>query len=168
MYKVRFHDWTFSNNILHLNGHYFNGIIQLLDSGIWRIYVWHRLEDEKKSSWIVEPSPMQNFEVIQESDTLTLVNTDQPPLAIRLDDFKWTWDCIEAVDLISHSHSAPSHNESEEESFGPDDPVLELTDGSPFGSKTGYPIPISIAPLHLHACRRSYKNRYWHDASPLF
>lgn len=136
MHAIRFQGWSVENNVLHLHGSYYKGTVQLLASGIWRIYVWFRLEDDEKTSWVVPSFEALPFEVKKQSDCLILAAEGANPLEVELDDFNWQWSGVKTVGVDGHSFVSLGGNTEGmgELATGEGNPIVEVTDGFPVGT----------------------------------
>jgi len=102
MHEVRFSSYRYGDHALHLEGSYFKGRVQLLQKEgvkVWRLFVWHRLEDAQKGSWVLEGLEPLAFQVY---DDLTCQAEGVPDLKLWLDPFGFAWEGLEAPELEAH------------------------------------------------------------------
>lgn len=136
MHSIRFQEWSHEQDTLALKGNTFQAVIQLLQGGVWRVYVWHRLEDVEKSSWILEPSKSLPFEVLEADGKLKLSAFGVTPFECTLDDFSWNWGTVEAKSMMAHSFNSLGGNTADMNDLatGEGNPAIEVTDGLPVGT----------------------------------
>jgi alpha-glucosidase len=102
MHEARFHSWHHHDTHLELEGTWVQASFHLLARGeerFWRLWVWQRLEDRTKRSWVLEGLEELPFSVVEEPGGLRLEASGIPPLRLTLDPFDFRWEGLEAYAL---------------------------------------------------------------------
>lgn len=141
MHEVYFSDVSVSENNVLLHSDYFQAVVELVNENVWRIFVWHRLEDINKGSWTVEKKTC-HFTCESGEDYLILSSEKAPTLKIYTNPLRWEWQDFTADRLNAHNSKEAEH--MEELATGEGNPFAETNDGLPMGN--GYTLSICEKP----------------------
>ena len=132
MHQIRFAKCNLQDDNLLLEGSYFKGKISLLQEGIWRIFIWHRREDQLKTSWILRDLEQQRFEMSENENRWLLQAAGSSELSISLDPFCFHWEGLETTGLKTESFTPAATRSSldnkRQENF------LDIHDGRVIGA----------------------------------
>ncbi|WP_372367860.1 glycoside hydrolase family 31 protein [Candidatus Uabimicrobium sp. HlEnr_7] len=145
MHEVYFSNVSVSENCVLLHGDYFQGVVELVNENVWRIFVWHRLEDVHKGSWTVEKKE-NSFKCQDNEDYIVVSAESAPSLKINKNPFSWEWQDFKVSRL--DAHNSKDAEEMIDLATGDGNPFAEINDGLPMGS--GYTLSINEIPERFY------------------
>ncbi len=107
MHEIRFFKKEKNPHSIIFKGNTFQASLQPWADGVWRFFLWHRLEDKKKLSWTINPSnnSSQNFSKteIQHCENNSEARfSDFPPIHYQVDPFQLRWENLDFLSFHSH------------------------------------------------------------------
>ncbi len=170
MSQIRFQSYSMQDQALRLRGANYQALITALDSGVWRILIYHRPEDRSKTSWVMPEVPNTIPFEIKESKTGLRLKSETGELNLGLTPFSLLWEKLESYGFHSEPvkslfQQMPQEETEPHEFLG--HPVRDKLDGLPQGSG----MTLNLA-LHPEDCfyglgeRTGFLNkrgRRWHN-----
>lgn len=136
MCQIRYHSRHLTEDTLFLSGDFFSTKIQLYEDNIWRIFLWHRPEDEDKKSWVLTLDSPIPFRVDKQENLLRLTSPNTIDLFLKLDPFCWSWAPLKCIgmDTVVPLNTVRNTTDMEALATGHGNPIAELNDGYSIGS----------------------------------
>jgi len=98
MRNVNFEDYRLEDGVLWLDGPQSRARLEAYEGGYWRLLIWHRPEDEKKGSWVVDAPPRVAATLERSAGGLAL-RAAGAEIRVRLKPFALFWEGLEFADL---------------------------------------------------------------------
>jgi alpha-glucosidase len=136
MPQIRYHRWHLDENALYLAGDFFATKIQLYQNNVWRLFSWHRPQDEHKKSWVFNLDLPIPFKVDKQKKFLRLSDPDTNDILITLDPFCWTWSPLKCTGMNTLTSFDTNRNETFAEALPADfnSADLEVNNGDTIGA----------------------------------